>query len=231
MLPFPVTICPDEEDARILGLVLDVVRDGFLVLVNRDLRGSFEQLAWLTGLPASESMVKIKTCQVTQDARHDNSAMSPWSKVEIEFVVLHILATLDVVSTNVASSEVLGNCLGDGRLLRHAEDLLWHCSSCLRCCVDENLGLKDEIASFEFQEDEAARKALIKCRVCCRNKPRALTETDDPEQIHPEDLHVRFHGVITTTISVLLIPASASFTLPNRAPAIPEQHPVWLFLS
>ncbi len=141
MLPLSIAVRPYEENARILSLLLDVLRNAFLVLIDSDLGGSFEELAWLTRSPSFESMIKVEASEVTQDAGHDNGAVSPWPEIELELVVLHIWITLDASSTDVAASEVLGDRLGDGRLLRHAEDLLWHRALCLRDCIDGRIVL------------------------------------------------------------------------------------------
>ena len=76
-------------------------------------------------------MVEIKTRKVPQHTSHDHWTVAPFSEVELELVVLHILVALDVTGIDPTSSQMLGNRLSDGRLLRHAEDLLWHLSCCL----------------------------------------------------------------------------------------------------
>jgi hypothetical protein len=103
MFSFAVTVCPNEKNLSVAGLLLNVIRNWLVLLslsakVPEDVHATdridlcnglcFEKLSWRRSLPFPVSICELKARQVTTDAGHGHRTIAPLRKVEIEFVVL-----------------------------------------------------------------------------------------------------------------------------------------------
>lgn len=143
MLPFTVTIGPNEEDLRVSRLLCDVGGDRLISIGIVCLDGRFKKGGRRDSDPITILLWELGLRQVAKYAGHIDIAGAPcWIEIERKAVVFDILIplyrslcdSLHAIADSLwkthclelATAKVLGYCLCNCRLLGHAQDLPCH---------------------------------------------------------------------------------------------------------